>query len=81
LTTDPKPSRRTFIGAAALGIATAELSLLTPSAAWAQSPHAASTSSNRLGPLKNIKAGVLDVGYYESGPGDGTPVVLLHGFP
>jgi pimeloyl-ACP methyl ester carboxylesterase len=31
--------------------------------------------------LKQVEAGVLSVGYEESGPGDGAPVVLLHGFP
>nr|WP_183680804.1 MULTISPECIES: alpha/beta hydrolase [unclassified Janthinobacterium] len=34
-----------------------------------------------LGPLKMVKAGVLDVAYHESGSADGIPVVLLHGFP
>ncbi|MBT7760277.1 MAG: alpha/beta hydrolase [Rhodospirillaceae bacterium] len=31
--------------------------------------------------LKNISAGVLDVAYEESGEPNGTPVILLHGFP
>ena len=31
--------------------------------------------------LKRIRAGVLDVAYRESGPADGAPVILLHGFP
>jgi pimeloyl-ACP methyl ester carboxylesterase len=31
--------------------------------------------------LKFAKAGVLNVGYLEAGPADGTPVFLLHGFP
>jgi pimeloyl-ACP methyl ester carboxylesterase len=31
--------------------------------------------------LKRITAGPLEVAYVESGPADGTPVVLLHGFP
>jgi pimeloyl-ACP methyl ester carboxylesterase len=35
----------------------------------------------RLEPIKQIKAGVLNVGYYESGVADGPPVLLLHGFP
>jgi pimeloyl-ACP methyl ester carboxylesterase len=31
--------------------------------------------------LKQIDAGVLNVGYAESGPASGTPVILLHGWP
>jgi hypothetical protein len=32
-------------------------------------------------PIRQVRAGVLDVGYYELGPGDGPPVLLLHGSP
>ena len=31
--------------------------------------------------VKHVKAGLLDVAYLESGPPDGSPVILLHGFP
>lgn len=31
--------------------------------------------------LRRIRAGVLNVAYLESGPPNGSPVVLLHGFP
>ena len=31
--------------------------------------------------MKTIRAGVLDVAYLDSGPADGNPVILLHGFP
>jgi pimeloyl-ACP methyl ester carboxylesterase len=34
-----------------------------------------------FGPLKQIDAGVLDVGYVDAGPPNGQPVVLLHGWP
>lgn len=34
-----------------------------------------------LGTLKQINAGVLNVGYTEAGPSNGTPVILLHGWP
>ena len=32
-------------------------------------------------PLRTIEAGVLDVSYFEAGPADGPPVLLMHGFP
>jgi len=31
--------------------------------------------------MKRVVAGVLEVAYLESGPADGTPIILLHGFP
>jgi pimeloyl-ACP methyl ester carboxylesterase len=31
--------------------------------------------------LKQIDAGVLNIGYAEAGPADGPPVILLHGWP
>jgi pimeloyl-ACP methyl ester carboxylesterase len=34
-----------------------------------------------LQPLRTIEAGVLEVAYYEAGPADGPPVLLMHGFP
>jgi pimeloyl-ACP methyl ester carboxylesterase len=35
----------------------------------------------RLTPLQQITAGVLNVSYFEIGAADGPPVLLLHGFP
>jgi hypothetical protein len=34
-----------------------------------------------FGPIKQINAGLLNVGYVEAGPANGTPVILLHGWP
>jgi pimeloyl-ACP methyl ester carboxylesterase len=33
------------------------------------------------GPLRRVAAGVLDVAFSDTGPPDGAPVLLMHGFP
>jgi pimeloyl-ACP methyl ester carboxylesterase len=38
-------------------------------------------AQNPFDHIKQIKAGVLDVGYVEAGPANGEPVLLLHGWP
>ena len=38
-------------------------------------------SQKSFGPIKQINAGLLNVGYAEAGPANGTPVILLHGWP
>lgn len=69
--------RRRFFGTAAMTIAAAQFVL--SGSADAQSNSAASGTS--FGPLKQIDAGLLNVGYAEAGPADGPPVFLLHGWP
>jgi pimeloyl-ACP methyl ester carboxylesterase len=78
--------RRRFFGAAAVGIAAAELGLLASANAQAVDGNVAQTSprggtSTSFGPLKQIDAGLLNVGYAEAGPADGPAVLLLHGWP
>src|SRR4051812_41748891 len=71
--------RRRFLGGAALALTAA--SWLPPGAATAQ-PGAAGPGSNpAFGPLRQIEAGVLDIGYVEAGPAGGNAVMLLHGWP
>jgi pimeloyl-ACP methyl ester carboxylesterase len=41
----------------------------------------ATNQHTAVGPLRQIDAGLLNVGYAEAGPGDGRAVVLLHGWP
>lgn len=81
--------RRRFLGAAALSLAAARLGL-TDHSANAQSsktkpanaPAAQiAASGGSFGALKQIDAGVLNVGYAEAGSATGRPVLLLHGFP
>jgi hypothetical protein len=80
-------NRRRFFGAAAMAVATAQLGML--GSADAQSSKVTPTdmpaikpgTNTSFGPLKQIDAGLLNVGYAEAGPADGRAVVLLHGWP
>jgi pimeloyl-ACP methyl ester carboxylesterase len=75
-------NRRRFFGIMAATIAVADLGIVA--AAGAQTvarPSATSDAIASLGPLKQINAGLLNVGYAEVGPTDGPAVILLHGWP
>jgi pimeloyl-ACP methyl ester carboxylesterase len=79
--------RRRLLGRATLTMAAAELGMI--GAADAQSnkmkPNAVipvkPVTNTSFGSLRQIDAGVLNVGYAEAGPANGPPVVLLHGWP
>jgi pimeloyl-ACP methyl ester carboxylesterase len=42
---------------------------------------AAAAEDTPFGPVKQLDAGVLNVGYVDVGPAGGRPVILMHGFP
>jgi pimeloyl-ACP methyl ester carboxylesterase len=46
-----------------------------------KSEEANTVTSTQFGPIKQIKAGLLNVGYVEAGPASGEAVILLHGWP
>jgi pimeloyl-ACP methyl ester carboxylesterase len=79
--------RRRFFGAAAMTLATAQFGLVGSADAQPAKAALAAMSAMKpgthtsMGPLKQIDAGLLSVGYAEAGPADGPAVVLLHGWP
>src|SRR5262245_46164773 len=79
--------RRRFFGAAAATVAAAQLWMIDSADAQvgkakpAQLPAIKPGTNTSFGPLKEIDAGVLKVGYAEAGPANGPVVLLLHGWP
>src|SRR5271169_6675118 len=74
--------RRRLLGTAALTIAAAEFAMLSSAEAQSAKINPIKPGTNTsFAPLKQIDAGVLNVGYAEAGPVDGPPVILLHGWP
>jgi pimeloyl-ACP methyl ester carboxylesterase len=79
--------RRSFLGSAAITFAAAQFAF--SGSADAQPNKTKPLISGTVKPgtntsfaaLKQIDAGLLNVGYAEAGPADGEPVLLLHGWP
>jgi pimeloyl-ACP methyl ester carboxylesterase len=66
--------RRTFLGGTAAALAAARLGMAgTPANAAAPTP--------TLPPVIHVATDLLDIAYVELGPKQGSPVVLLHGWP
>jgi pimeloyl-ACP methyl ester carboxylesterase len=81
--------RRMFFGAALMALAATQFDVPTlaqakggtPSESKLNSKSPEMSSDRAFPPLKQIDAGVLNVGYAEAGRADGPVVVLLHGWP
>ena len=77
--------RRRFLGAAAMTVAAAELAFMGRAegskAMPADVPPVTPGAHISFGTLRQIDAGLLNVGYAEAGPADGPVVLLLHGWP
>jgi pimeloyl-ACP methyl ester carboxylesterase len=79
--------RRRFLGIAAMTIAATKLATIGSAVAQSSQVNPTKSTPIRVGtnqsfaPLKQIDAGVLNVGYAEAGSTNGRPVILLHGWP
>jgi len=80
-------SRRRFLSTAAITIAASQLGILGSAIAKSTTGIPANANAFKSGAnasfdnIKQIKAGVLNIGYVEVGPTNGKVVVLLHGWP
>src|SRR5438445_13266769 len=71
--------RRQFFGIAA-GTVAVGLGVIDLARAESDAPRS-SASNASFGPIKQIDAGVLNVGYAEAGPANGPVAILLPGWP
>jgi alpha-beta hydrolase superfamily lysophospholipase len=82
-----KYDRLGFLRNAGIALAGAQLAAMGPASAQVRKLLAANVPATTAGAhtsfasLKQIDAGLLNVGYAEAGPADGQPVILLHGWP
>jgi pimeloyl-ACP methyl ester carboxylesterase len=74
--------RRRLLGTAVLTVAAAEVGMIGSTFAQSRKINPINPGTNTsFSSLKQIDAGVLNVGYAEAGPTNGPAVILLHGWP
>ena len=84
---ETKYNRRRFLGLATMGVAGAGLGMIASAKAEstktksANGPKTKPGTNTSFAPLKQIDAGLLNIGYAQAGPDTGPPVILLHGWP
>ncbi|WP_460126148.1 alpha/beta fold hydrolase [Pseudomonas sp. S2_C03] len=81
---NPGKTRRRLVGPSILAVALlgAMGAVQAQTAAQPVATQGVSYSApSPFGPLKHVKAGLLDVAYAETGPANGPVVILLHGWP
>lgn len=77
----PHPERRDFLRGVGLTALAASVGAWSNPFDVQAAKRAGSGENDTMGPMKQIHAGVLDVGYHDAGPRDGKVVLLLHGYP
>jgi pimeloyl-ACP methyl ester carboxylesterase len=86
MSTESRYGRRHFLSTAAKTFTAAEFAMI----GFAASPNNLLSSANSsivkqstgsFGEIKQIHAGLLNIGYAEAGPANGPVVILLHGWP
>jgi pimeloyl-ACP methyl ester carboxylesterase len=74
--------RRRLVGTAVLAVAAAQLGIIGPAVAKTSGlPIIRRGTHTSFRSIKQIDAGLLNIGYADDGPADGPPVLLLHGWP
>jgi pimeloyl-ACP methyl ester carboxylesterase len=79
--------RRRFFSTAAMTLAAAQIGLTGSASAQSDGAKSAGVpvvkpgANTSFASMKQINAGLLDIGYAEAGPANGPAVILLHGWP